>query len=98
MADAKMKYIVCLYVVCLLVHPEKGPRGRLVCLYVVCLLVHPELFFFVCLFVCFFFVYEFCTTPGVYTRVKPPSHAANKKAAQNKGTEIRVRIPKANEE
>ena len=30
------------YVVCLLVHPEKGPWGRLICLYVVCLLVHPE--------------------------------------------------------
>ena len=30
------------YVVCLLVYPEKGPRGRLVCFYVVCLLVYPE--------------------------------------------------------
>ena len=29
-------------VVCRLVYPEKGPRGRLVCFCVVCPLVHPE--------------------------------------------------------
>ena len=34
--------LVCFYVVCLLVYPEKGPRGRLICLHVVCPLVHPE--------------------------------------------------------
>ena len=38
---ALQQRLICLYVVCLLVHPGKGPRGRLVCLYVVCLLVHP---------------------------------------------------------
>jgi len=30
------------------------------------------------------FLYKFCTTPVVYIRVKPPSHVANIKAAQNK--------------
>ena len=30
------------------------------------------------------FLYKFCKTPVVYTRVKPPSHVANIKAAQNK--------------
>ena len=37
------------YVVCLLVHPEKGPRGRLVCLYVVCPLVLGRLLSTCCL-------------------------------------------------
>ena len=32
----------CVCVVCPLVHPRKGPRGRLVCFYVVCPLVNPE--------------------------------------------------------
>ena len=36
--------------------------------------------------VCFLkkFLYKFCIIPGVYTRVKPPSHVTNIKAAQNK--------------
>ena len=32
----------------------------------------------------FFSLYKFCTTPVVYTRLKPPSHVANIKAARIK--------------
>ena len=32
----------------------------------------------------FFSLYKFCTTPVVNTRVKPPSHEANIKAARVK--------------
>ena len=31
----------------------------------------------VCFFLFFFYLYEFCTKPRVYTRVRPPSHVAN---------------------
>ena len=49
-----------------------------------CVCVCFLLLFFLFCFVVLIFLYEFCTTPGVYARVKPPSHAANIKAAQNK--------------
>ena len=35
----------------------------------------PEIYIFV-----LFSLYAFCTTPRVYTRVKPPNHVANIKA------------------
>ena len=41
-----------------------------------------------------FSLYEFCTTPGVYTRVKPPSHVVNYKSCMNKkgeNTETRTK-------
>jgi len=38
-------------------------------------------FFFFNFYLFFFYLYEFCTTPEVHTRVKPPSHAANINAA-----------------
>ena len=43
-----------------------------------------EFFIFQFFFIFIFYLYEFCTTPEVHTRVKPPSHAANIKVAQNK--------------
>ena len=42
------------------------------------------IYLFIYSFIFFYLLYEFRTTPGVYTRLKPPSHVANIKAAQEK--------------